>query len=378
MKMTIMAAAGLGLFSSIASAQSSVTLFGTIDEGFNYVSNVGGAKSYSLATSELATSRWGIKGTEDIGGGLHTLFDLESAFDINNGNFYYGNREFGYEAYVGIRDDRYGTITLGRQFDSIVDVISPLTANGDWAGWLFSHPLDNDNTDGSLHISNSVKYTSPVINGFSATVAYGFSNQAGGFSQNRAYTAGLSYVYKTFTAALAFSDLSNPGSTSNGSVANDDMGFVANNQKTYAAGANYGIGPVTLGAVYTHVALQNPSGSIYVSNLGLDGTDVNFDNAELNARYDITPSIMVGGMYTFTRAKVERGGNDETVHWNQVGAMAQYYLSKRTTLYTQYVYQRVSGGTTESALDQALIPGTSGAASGGTQMLVRVGINHAF
>ncbi|MCO1382813.1 porin [Burkholderia multivorans] len=371
-------AVALGLVSSVAAAQSSVTLFGTIDEGLNFVNNVGGGRSYATATSELATSRWGIKGSEDLGGGLHALFDLESAFDINNGSAFYHGRLFGYQSYIGIQDDRYGTVTLGRQFDSVVDVISPLTANGNWAGWLFTHPLDNDNTDGSQHISNAIKYTSPTINGFSGTAAYGFSNQAGGFSQNRFYSVALSYAYQTFSAGLAYADLSHPGTTSNGSVANDDMGFASDNQKTYAAGVNYGIGPVILGAVYTHVAVQNPTSSIYVTDLGLNGANVNFDNAEVNARYNVTPSFLLGAMYTYTRAKVKRSDGDSTVHWNQAGIMAQYLLSKRTSIYSQYVYQRVSGGTTQSALDTAFIPGTAGAASGQSQMVVRLGINHQF
>ncbi|MGI4860738.1 MAG: porin [Janthinobacterium lividum] len=368
----------LGLAASAASAQNSVTLFGTIDEGLNFVSNVGGSRSYSAATSELATSRWGIKGTEDLAGGLHALFDLESAFDINNGTLFYGGRMFGYQAYAGIQDDRHGTLTVGRQFDSIVDVITPLTANGNWARWLFSHPLDNDNTDGSQHISNAIKYTSPVIAGFSGTAAYGFSNEAGAFARNRFYSAGLSYTYQTFSAGLAYVDMSYPGSTTAGSVASDDMGFVSNNQKTYAAGVNYGIGSLILGAVYTHVAVQNPTSSIYVTDLGLDGANVDFDNAELNAHYNLRPDIMLGAMYTFTRAKVKRSGADDAkVHWNQIGMMAQYVLSKRTSMYSQYAYQRVSG-TTGSALDMAFIPGTSGAASGRSQMVIRLGINHQF
>ncbi|MBX4378575.1 porin, partial [Mycobacterium tuberculosis] len=82
--------------------------------------------------------------------------------------------------------DALGSLTLGRQFDSITDVLGPLTANGNWAGTLFSHPLDNDNTDATFHVDNAVKYTSGTYGGFSATAMYGFSNQAGGFALNRA------------------------------------------------------------------------------------------------------------------------------------------------------------------------------------------------
>jgi predicted porin len=359
-------------------AQSSVTLFGTIDEGLNFTSNVAGSRSYQMATSELATSRWGIKGNEDLGGGFSTVFDLESGFDVNSGKLYYGDRMFGYQAYVGLQSTQYGTLLLGRQYDSIVDVISPLTANGNWAGWLFSHPLDNDNTDGSYHVSNAVKFTSNNYGGFSATAAYGFSNAAGAFSENRFYSAGLSYVYNTLTVGAAFANLGQPGTTAGGAVASDDAGFTAQNQKTYALGATYGIGAATVGAVYTHVALQQPTSSIYLTTLGLDGADVRFDNFELNAHYNVTPSILVGAMYLYARAQVRRDGNDTGVHWNQVGLMGQYLLSKRTNVYLQYVYQRVSGGPTGSALDQAFVPGTAGPSSGANVSVVRLGMSHTF
>ncbi|MCO1386808.1 porin [Burkholderia multivorans] len=378
MKNNLWIIVGCMLTSQTVLAQSSVTLFGTIDEGLNFTSNVAGSRSYQMATSELATSRWGVKGNEDLGGGLSALFDLESGFDVNSGQLYYGNRMFGYQAYVGLQSTQYGSLMLGRQYDSIVDVISPLTANGNWAGWLFSHPLDNDNTDGSYHVSNAVKFTSNTYGGLSATATYGFSNAAGAFSQNRFYSAGLSYVYNTLTVGAAFANMGQPGTTVGGAVATDDAGFAAKNQKTYALGATYGIGAATVGAVYTRVALQQPTSSIYLTSLGLNGADVDFDNFELNARYNVTPTILVGAMYVYTRAQIKRDGNDAAIHWNEIGLMGQYLLSKRTSVYLQYVYQRVSGGTTGSALDYAFVPGTAGPSSGDNVSVVRIGISHAF
>jgi len=361
-----------------AHAQSSVTLFGVIDEGINYTNNVGGHSAWQVAGGLLSTTRWGIKGTEDLGGGLHAVFDLESGFALENGQFLYGGRQFGYQSYVGLQSDNLGTLTAGRQFDTVADTIGLLTANGSWAGFLFSHPLDNDNTDATFHVNNSVKYTSLSYAGLSATAMYGFGNMAGAFSRNRAYGVGLNYSYQSLSVAAVYEDLSSPGSTPVGTIATDDIGLSAANQKIYGIGMNYGIGQATLGTVYTHVNVSQPGSSIYVGNLGLDNAHLTFDNIEVSAKYNLTPALILGGMYTYTRASLSQGGAKETLHWNQVGALAQYLLSKRTSVYTQVVYQNVSGGTTGTPLDVAYIPGLSGPSSNGHQVVARIGINHSF
>ncbi|VWB20210.1 outer membrane porin OpcP [Burkholderia pseudomultivorans] len=377
-KTSLVLSAGFLIGCANAHAQSSVLLFGVLDEGINYTNNVGGKSSWQMASGDLSTSRWGIKGNEDLGGGLHAIFDLESGFAIESGQLGYGGRLFGFQSYVGLQSDRLGTLTLGRQFDSVSDTIGPLTANGSWAGFLFSHPLDNDNTDASFHANNAVKYTSPTIAGVSGTVMIGLSNAAAGFTQNRMLGVGLNYTYRTLSVAAVYENLSNPGTTTGGALTPDDTGFVAGNQKIYGIGMNYGIGPATLGAVYSHVNVGRPDASLYAGDLGLANARLTFDNLEVNAKYDITPALMVGGMYTYTRGGLDRAGAKSSLHWNQLGAIAQYSLSKRTSVYTQIAYQQVDGSATGTPLDGALVPGSPGASSNGHQIVGRVALNHAF
>jgi len=111
-------------FSTWAHAQSSVTLYGVIDEGFDYISNVNGKGFYGLVNGEAVGSRWGIRGTEDLGGGLSAIFRLESGFNTNTGKMGQGGLEFGRQAYVGLASKQYGTATLGRQPNSAVDMWS--------------------------------------------------------------------------------------------------------------------------------------------------------------------------------------------------------------------------------------------------------------
>jgi predicted porin len=83
-------------------------------------------------------------------------------------------------------------------------------------------------------------------------------------------------------------------------------------------------------------------------------------------------------MYTYTTAHLKQGGADSAMHWNQVGAMAQYLLSKRTSVYTQLVYQKASGGNTGTPLDTAFIPGAASPSSNSHQMVARIGMTHSF
>ncbi|MGK8206307.1 porin [Burkholderia cenocepacia] len=375
-KMTL--AVGLLFAATAAHSQSSVTLFGVLDEGINLTSNAGGHRAWQTSSVDLVTSRWGLKGSEDLGGGLHAIFDLESGVTLDNGSAYYAGRLFGYQSYAGLQSDTFGTLTVGRQFDAVTDIIGLMTANGSWGGYLFSHPLDNDNTDATFHANNSVKFTSNEYGGFSATALYGFSNQAGAFAENRMYGAGLKYNYATFTIGAVYEDLSNPGATSTGAVASDDVGFVAANQKIYGVGASYGAGAATLGFVYTHVNLQQPKSSAYIGDFGPNSSGLRFDNVEFNVKYDIRPEVSVGGMYTYTIAHLKRDGLESALHWNQIGLMAQYLLSKRTGIYTQLVYQKLSGGNTGTALDTAFIPGAASPSSNSHQVVARIGMTHAF
>ena len=117
-------------------AQGSVTLYGLLDEGINYVSNVQTAKAgapngrtgapvWSMTSGVLQASRWGLRGTEDLGDGYKAIFVIENGFDVGTGRFQQGGTFFGRQAYVGLTSPKWGSVSLGRQYDSIVDMIGP-------------------------------------------------------------------------------------------------------------------------------------------------------------------------------------------------------------------------------------------------------------
>ena len=71
-----------------------------VDAGIDYTNNVGGHSAWQMASGFAQGSRWGLKGTEDPGGGYSALFQLENGFNVNNGTLAQGGRMFGRQAYV--------------------------------------------------------------------------------------------------------------------------------------------------------------------------------------------------------------------------------------------------------------------------------------
>ncbi|MGF6772287.1 putative porin [Paraburkholderia sp. GAS199] len=373
------AALGFTLTPIAAMAQSSITLYGLIDEGLNYTSNTGGHSNVQMESGFAQGSRWGLKGSEDLGGGTKAIFQLENGFDVNTGKLGQGGRMFGRQAYVGLSSAQFGTLTMGRQYDSVVDYLAPLTANGNWAGYMLSHPYDNDNTDNSFRLNNSVKYTSNTYGGVTFGGLYGFSNQAGGFANNRSYSFGAQYVGAAVSVAAAYMQINNPGGTAGGSLSTDDTDFFASRQQVWGAGINYTIGPTVLGFVYSHTTLNNATGSVYVGNFANTANSLKFDNFEVNAKYQFMKAAYVGAMYNYTLAHFDSNAGNSKPKYHQFGLMVDYTLSPRTDAYVQGMYQHASsGGLVAMPLNTAYITGADAPSSGPNQFLARVGIRHTF
>ncbi len=133
MRLSKLMVGGLGLIGASAFAQSSVTLYGVLDTGVEYVSHANAAGDRVIRmpgiTGELP-SRWGLRGSEDLGGGLKTVFQLESGFNLRGGDSGQGGRLFGRQAWVGLQGP-WGTVSFGRQYTmtywglSDSDIIGP-------------------------------------------------------------------------------------------------------------------------------------------------------------------------------------------------------------------------------------------------------------
>jgi general bacterial porin, GBP family len=380
MKKTLLVGALTGVFATMAHAQSSVTLYGLIDLGITYTNNQQGHSNWQENSAPINGNRWGLRGAEDLGGGLKAIFTLENGFNTNNGTLGQQGRMFGRQAYVGLSSDEYGTVTLGRQYDDVVQYLGPLSLTGtQWGGTFFAHPFDNDNLDNSFRVNNSVHFQSVNYAGFKLGAMYGFSNQAGGFSNNREYSFGASYSFEGFNFAAAYMHLNNAVnlSTSTGAVT-DSPFLAASQQRIWGGGLNYTFGPATVGFVFTQSRLDNATGianagpSSTVPNLVFaTPTSLRFNNYEVNGRYALTPALSLAAEYTFTDGEV--GGSHPK--WHMVGLLADYYLSKRTDVYLQSEYQHVSNNGVSGL--HAFINGLKPSATP-NQVAVTAGLRHRF
>ena len=382
MKKTLIVAALAGVSSFVASAahaQSSVTLYGLIDASVAYTNNAGVGSKYAFNSGSINGSRWGLRGAEDLGGGLKAIFVLENGFSIGNGTMLQQSREFGRQAFVGLSSNQFGTITLGRQYESVVDFLAPLAlTGGGYGGTIAAHPYDNDNLNSSIRVNNTIKYTSVNYNGLKFGGEYGFSNAAGGFSNNRAYSGGVSYQYAGFNFAGAYSQFNN----SNGNTAAGAIGaapITASRTRIFGGGVNFAFGPAVIGFVFTQSKFDNATSDSYnvATAVALPvGSYIRFNNYEVNGRYSLTPAWNVSASYTYTQGR-ESGfaGGDASPKFHTGTLMTSYSLSKRTDVYAEGVYQQFSG---TNFLGGASINTTGAASSTNKQVAVAVGVRHRF
>lgn len=375
-----------------AQAQTSVTLYGVIDTGLAYVShaNAAGDHLFGMVNGTLSGPRWGLKGQEDLGGGLKALFQLESGFDPGTGRLNQGGREFGRQAFVGLSGNQWGTVTLGRQYDPSVDMVQGLTADNYW-GAAFATPGDVDNYDNSLRVSNAVKYVSPVFSGFQFEGIYGFSNLAGTTGQGQTWGGAVTYNNGPLGVAGSYLYVNNPSagrtpltgtntgwnSPSSDSLFNTviNSGYSTAHAIGIARGAGqYVFGPFTVGASYSFAQYKNDGNSLFQEQ-----EKFNVGNGYVN--FQLTPATLLGLGYTYTHAS-----GDTSANYHQVSLGADYALSKRTDVYAVGAYQHASGtqrvtnadGTT-SRVDATASISDFGFDSGRShQELVLIGLRHKF
>jgi predicted porin len=378
-------------FSGAAVAQNSVTLYGVVDEGLMFNNNAKGARQYALVSGSASGSRWGLKGTEDLGGGLSTIFDLEGGFNSSTGALGQNGDIFGRQAYVGLASPTYGTLTLGRQYPTGYDYVGSLTASPQWAlggAGFGAHPSDLDNLDGTYRLNNAVKYKSANFRGFSFGALYSLGGVAGNFTKNQAYSVGAGYNNGPLIVAAEYSSAKNPNFALYGNKANDSTtgsnmsgpvisGFAtAGSQDVAAVGANYQLGSATLGLVYSHTSF-NDLGATPVTGVtgpAFKGKAV-FNIVEANAKYMLTPALQLAAAYSYTAGSSLAGKSG--AKYNQVDLGIDYFVSNRTDLYVVGIYQVASGHDSTGGDAVAQIAFTTQSTSN-RQFVTVAGIRHKF
>ncbi|BCF93414.1 porin [Paraburkholderia largidicola] len=392
MRKSFLALAVLGVFAGVVHAQSSVTLYGVLDEGLNYNSNAGGHRLYSLTSGGLQASRWGLRGAEDVGGGTKAIFVLENGFDVSTGKLGQGGLMFGRQAYVGLSSG-LGTVTLGRQYDSVVDYVGILATGDQWASSMGAHPGDLDNLNNSYRTNNTIKYASANYAGLTFGGTYSLGGVAGNLTSNQIWSLGAGYANGPLTLAVGYLNARTPGANSGSMFGNNTSsttastvttpvysGFVsANTYQVIAAGGAYTLGAATFGATYSNIRFMNLGAVASLNTKGYTGS-ATFNDVEINFKYQLTPALLAGAAFNYTKGSdvSESGGATNPGAKYLQGALGvDYFLSKRTDVYVVGIYQKASGTDSTGKSAVAAI-NTQSASSSDRQAFVRVGIREKF
>jgi GBP family porin len=390
MKKLILVATVSTLLSGTSYAQSSVTLYGVIDTALIYGNNMTtgkpgqGHSGVEMDSGGTHASRWGIEGTEDLGGGLSAIFRLEDGFSSANGKLSNSGVLFGRQAYVGLTSETYGTITLGRQYSFMSQWLSTVSAEGrGWGGNLASHPYDNDDMIRHQSIQNSVKYVSPTYRGFTVGTMYGFSNDAGQFSNNSAYSMGAKYDNGPVTVIGSYLQINRSAGTANynpdGAItsADGDSTITGGREQIWGLGGKYKFGAADVGLVWTHSSTQDVTSVWQGGNLTpLVGNELSFNNFEINGRYFVTRALSLAASYTYTDGRFESSTANLSPKWHEGIVQADYRLSRRTDLYVESLYQTVSGGHGNPVFNASMFNVTPSANN--RQLLFVAGMRHQF
>ena len=367
MKKTMMSAACALIGTCCASsamAQSQVSIYGLVDTGVVWTNNVNSNGDSAIKMPGLSgsfPSRLGFRGAEELGGGTSAIFALETGFGPDTGIMGTGNRLFGRQSYVGLKNTTYGTVTLGRILNMTIlsgiksDVLGPnLFSISSLDSYLPN--ARSDNAVGYLGTFSefSVGATYSLGRDTSATggpAATGCAGEVGGNAKAcRQWTALLGYDNKVFGVTTTYDIMyGNVGAA--GGLTTSDSSDRRATVNVYAM-----VGPSKIGA---GVIDRKKQAATPVNSL-------ESDLYYLGVSHPITPALVIDAQ--ISRLDFKNSGDDTTL-----GAVRLTYgLSKRTAVYSM-VGRIKNSGNAAVALDAG---GTVGI--GKIQSGAMMGLRHAF
>jgi predicted porin len=332
-------------------AQSSVTFYGLIDAGAEYVNHTEGGGTARMLSGGKNSSRFGLRGTEDLGAGLKAIFRLEGGFDLMNGRAADGGDTiFGRRATIGLQG-KWGQLTLGRTFTTTYDYLLPFDPMGysQNYSWATAATATGKRKDGLLARSSNVIRYDGKANGFKFGAMYGFGNVAGSLRADAMYGVALGYEAGRFAAVATFDrrhgarDTVSPG---------DRVDYT----QGIHAGISYRIGAAKVMAGYRDYrrAFVTGAGTLHSGMAWFGGS------------YQVTPALALYGAVYHQDIKDVRAG-DPTL----LSLRATYALSKRTILYA-------SGGYALAKRDRAVSLSRERIGLSDAQAGLTVGMQHRF
>jgi predicted porin len=353
-------ALSLMAFAGGAYAQTSVTLYGRIDNGLTYRTGQPGGSLFGMESGGYGESWWGLEGSEDLGAGTKATFELESGINTANGSINNGGL-FARHALVGLSNSTYGTFKLGN--------IGAWWMSQD--NWYVDPQLRSaysvwnlDRGRSSAQAGNGAQYTSPSLGGLTLKAQYALTNSPGnwngcsgnncgsqpsndGNAQGRAAGIEARYVTNNFELLALYDEIRD----TNGQFTS-----------VYAASRELTIGgTVTWGPLKAYIGyqlLRAPDATLGNQGLttgtvtgtlpsGITGAPTTVNHEWIGLNYTPSPDVVVtGGIY---HANANNGNGNATLY--TLGG--SYLLSKRTFLYTEVGY------VTNSATSNLGLAGTA-------------------
>jgi len=329
MKKSLVALAVLAA-SGATFAQSSVSVYGIADIWFgNIKTDAGNAAAPTTSTTQLTsggvdTSRWGLKGSEDLGGGLKANFKLESAIGVDTG----ASTGFSREAWVGLSGG-FGEVKFGKVSSAFNDIEG---AAGAAFGSGTLGPIGiafTSDAEENARPSNTIYYATPNFSGFTASVSYSLDeNLALKAADLAKVTPEVAAGQELKSVSLAYA--AGPVYAGLGYQTQQDVGSTVEVQLTQL-NATYDLGVAKLLGAYGHVANSAHSGVATAGDSASEwqiGADVPLSSA----------FTLSTGYAKSTRSFASGAADDEVTAFSLVGA---YSLSKRTTAYVGYATSNV-------------------------------------
>ncbi|MGF6753511.1 putative porin [Paraburkholderia sp. GAS42] len=348
MTRSLAALALLGLATGAAHAQSSVTLYGSLDGGLRNLVNgtKGGGAALTMASNGTYNSnRWGFEGKEDLGGGYYARFNLEAGYVLSTGaNNNTSNQIFQRTSTVGLGGP-FGQVDIGHQFTLqhfLVKDFEPFDFH--YLGITESTAISGGVTGRDDNAINYRGIFGPwVIRG-----TYALGGVPGSAAHGSTFAGGFNYRAALVKLGAGYTHKSNPLSATSSAYFGDDQ---------YTAGGTLSLGPVDAMVGYSLNIQDTPaSAKSQTRNQYLWG----------GLRYQATPFFNVTAAYYDNKNKTAAvdGRKDVAI----LGIV--YLLSKRTELYADIDYTKFTGGyVTNSTLNPS---GHS------KQTGVSFGMNHWF
>jgi len=383
MKKTLLATALAVGFAGAASAQTSVTLFGFLDGGFGYTS-LRTKKSDGTTTKERRTgmfdsvqngNRWGLRGEEDLGGGLKAIFWAEAGFTLSRGTKGQSNtdirttsngaivdrgndRVFGRQVWLGLQGDSWGEVKFGRQYGMAGQLGIPgvIAATSDS---FASNDITNtfSSTSGAVRADNMVSYITPDVSGFKLGLGYSFNY--GGAQPNKVtgqtdrdqayYGIAASYTNGPLTVAAHYDHLSKrkAARTTTGSDTFSDVNEKSVTAWTLGASYDFDVAKVHLGYSQSRKGLFADRGDLNFGYYDLSTLVVPGEFKTNNYSLGFTVPVADGSDVLLNWQSARLGNSDYRTYVRSKGgktsqniysAVYRYDLSKRTRLYVSGAY----------------------------------------